>query len=264
MLEPMVPGSKNLRSDQYVPPFLSALVEAARPGTDLLPHVSSITRHLGFDTFLYATSAMPRPHHEGKAYVFTTLPLQWVARYDQMAYVEVDPRITMTWDSAIPLIWDQGTVRGRGERSDAFLDDALTHGIASGVSFMFHGPRDSHVLVALNSGVEHIDHMRREAIARNLPDILMFGHYFHEIFMRAVIEAGASPRAAGAPLSKREQECLTLAAHGLTSDDIAFKLDIRARTVQFHFDSIRSKLGASNRQEAVALAVQSGIVRRDV
>ena len=261
MLEPLAPGRMNLRSDQYVPPFLSALVAAARPGVDLLPHVGSITRHFGFDTFLYAASAMARPHQEGKAYVYTTLPLNWVARYDQMAYVEVDPRITITWDSAIPLIWDQATVRGRSARSDAFLDDALEHGIASGVSFMFHGPRDSHVLVALNSAVPHMDHLRREAVNRNMPDILMFGHYFHEIFMRSVVEAGIAPRAAGAPLSKRERECLALAAHGLTSDDIAYKLDIRARTVQFHFDSIRSKLGASNRQEAIALAVQGGIVR---
>lgn len=261
MLKPLAPGNMNLRPDQYVPPFLSALVAAARPGVDLLPYVASITKHLGFETFLYAASAMPRPHQEGKAYVYTTLPLAWVARYDQMAYVEVDPRIVITWDSAIPLIWDQVNVRGRSARSDKFLDDALLHGIASGVSFMFHGPSNSHVLIALNSSVMRNDELRLQAIARNLPDILMFGHYFHEIFMRAVIEVGIAPRAAGAPLSKRERECLALAANGLTTEDIAVKLEIRARTVQFHFDSIRSKLGAANRQEAVAIGVHGGIVR---
>jgi LuxR family transcriptional regulator len=126
---------------------------------------------------------------------------------------------------------------------------------------MFHGPHDSHVLVALNSAIPRNDDFRLQAITRNLPDILMFGHYFHEIFMRSVIAIGKAPRAAGAPLSKRERECLGLAAHGLTTDDIALKLTISARTVQFHFDSIRSKLGAANRQEAIALAVQTGIVR---
>jgi len=89
----------------------------------------------------------------------------------------------------------------------------------------------------------------------------MLGHYFHEIFMKSVIEIGAAPRAAGAPLSKRERECLALAAHGLTTDDISIKLDISSRTVQFHFDSIRSKMGAANRQEAIAIGVQTGIVR---
>jgi LuxR family transcriptional regulator, activator of conjugal transfer of Ti plasmids len=260
MLKSLNPGKVSLRDDQYVPPFLSQLVDAAAKGADLKPIVEAITRHLGFDSFMYAASAMPKPDHEEKAYVFTTLPFEWVARYDQSAYVEVDPRIQLTWDSAVPLVWDQGKVRNRSAKCDAFLDDARAHGIASGVCFMFHGPHDSHVLVALNSSIPHIDEVRLQAITRNLPDILMFGHYFHEIFMRSVIEIGTAPRSAGAPLSKRERECLIHAAHGLTTEDIAEKLAITPRTIQFHFDSIRSKLSAANRQEAIARAYQAGII----
>ena len=260
MLEPLRPGHVNLRAGQFIPPLVASLVTAAENGNDLLPYVESITKNLGFDSFMYGATATARPDHEGKSYVYTTMPLEWVGRYDQMAYVEVDPRVVLTWDSAIPLIWDQKNVRGIGTKSDAFLDDALRHGIASGVCFMFHAPQNSHVLVALNSGIRIIDEIRLQAITRNLPDILMFGHYFHEIFMRSVIQIGIAPKAAGAPLSKRERECLGLAAHGLTTEDISLKLDISSRTVQFHFDSIRAKLGAANRQEAVALAIQAGVV----
>ena len=261
MLEPLRPGRINLRPNQYVPPSLTSLVAAAIQGSDLLPIVGSITTNLGFDSFMYAATATPKPDHEGKSYVYTTLPLEWVARYDQMAYVEIDPRVVLTWDSAIPLVWDQENVRGRSPKSDMFLDDALRFGVASGVCFMFHGPHNSHVLVALNSRIPRNDEIRLQAIARNLPDILMFGHYFHEIFMKSVVEIGVPPKAAGAPLSKRECQCLALAARGLTTDDISVKLDIRSRTVQFHFDSIRSKLGAANRQEAIAIAVHRKIVQ---
>lgn len=260
MLASLVPGKVTLRGDQYVPPFLKPLIDAAAKGADLQAVVESITRHLGFDSFMYAASAMPKPDHEEKAYVFTTMPREWVARYDQLAYVEVDPRIAITWDSAVPLVWDQSNVRGRSAKCDAFLDDALAHGIASGVCFMFHGPHDSHVLIALNSTIPVNDDVRMQAITRNLPDILMLGHYFHEIFMRSVIEIGVAPRAAGAPLSKRERECLQLAARGLTTEDISIKLDITPRTVQFHFDGVRSKLSAANRQEAIARAYQAGII----
>jgi len=121
MLEPLVPGKVNIRPNQYVPPFLTSLIAAAKEGNDLLPFVESITRHLGFESFMYAASAMTKPDHEQKAYVYTTLPLAWVARYDQMAYVEADPRVTVNWDSAIPLIWDQTNVRGLSAKSDAFL-----------------------------------------------------------------------------------------------------------------------------------------------
>ncbi len=260
MLEPLSPGRVNLREGQFIPPFLASLIAAAQSGNDLLPYVESVTKNLGFDSFMYGATATPKPDHEGRTYVYTTMPLAWVGRYDQMAYVEVDPRISLTWDSAIPLVWDQKNVRGLGSKSDAFLDDAMQFGIASGVCFMFHGPHNSHVIVALNSGIAINDDIRLQAISRNLPDILMFGHYFHEIFMRSVIQIGKPSRAAGVPLSRRERECLGLAANGLTTDDISCKLEISSRTVQFHFDSIRAKLGAANRQEAIALGVQTGIV----
>ena len=42
---------------------------------------------------------------------------------------------------------------------------------------------------------------------------------------------------------------------------MAYKLGISERTVQFHFDGIRSKLGAANRQEAIAKAIAAGIIQ---
>jgi DNA-binding CsgD family transcriptional regulator len=96
---------------------------------------------------------------------------------------------------------------------------------------------------------------------RNLPDIFMFGRYFHEILMVPALERGKPASPSMTPLSSRERECLALAANGLTTRDISHRLDISSRTVQFHFGNICSKLRASNRQEAVARGVQSGIVR---
>ncbi|HTR57059.1 MAG TPA: helix-turn-helix transcriptional regulator, partial [Casimicrobiaceae bacterium] len=100
-----------------------------------------------------------------------------------------------------------------------------------------------------------------KSITRNLPDIVMFGHYFHEIFMLPALEFGKQPSTPLRPLSKRERECLGLAAKGMTTKDISMKLDISSRTVQFHFDQIRGKLGVANRHEAIALGVQTGLVR---
>jgi DNA-binding NarL/FixJ family response regulator len=68
------------------------------------------------------------------------------------------------------------------------------------------------------------------------------------------------PYRASGTLSERERECLTMAARGLTGEDIAFKLSISLRTVQHHFDSIRGKLNVANRLEAVTRAVQTGII----
>ena len=57
------------------------------------------------------------------------------------------------------------------------------------------------------------------------------------------------------PLTAQELHCLSLSARGQTSADIALKLGIKPRTVNFHFGKILRKLNAMNRQEAIAKAV---------
>ena len=60
------------------------------------------------------------------------------------------------------------------------------------------------------------------------------------------------------PFSPREHEVLTLAAEGLTNKEIAYRLGISERTVQFHVNSIFNKTTTSSRTEAVALALRNG------
>lgn len=261
MIELISIGKINLRSGQFVPPFLESLIAAAKRGEQLLPYVRSIAANLGFDHYTYGIGSHAQFDRTGHVYTFTTLPEEWVRRYEEKCYVEYDPRLFLTCKSAVPFIWDQSSVRGYGARYDAFYDDALKHGIASGISFMFHGPWDSHVAITLDSHVERNDEIRLKAITRNLPEIHMFGHYFHEIFMLPAVKFLNEPRKPPATLSKRERECLTLAARGLTTKAISNRLEISSRTVQFHFDKIRGKLGVANRHEAIALGVQTGLVR---
>jgi DNA-binding NarL/FixJ family response regulator len=62
------------------------------------------------------------------------------------------------------------------------------------------------------------------------------------------------------PLTAREQEVLTLIAQGLPNKEIASRLVITDSTVIFHVSAIMSKLGATNRTEAVALARQQNLL----
>jgi LuxR family quorum-sensing system transcriptional regulator SolR len=260
MMELLSIDKINLRPNQLVPPFLESLVAAAKRREALVPYIESIVASFGFDSFEYGVSETPRADKDGLTYYYSTMP-DWIVRYDRMGYIEIDPRVFLTCKSAIPLVWDQSSIRTFGPSIDAFLDDALCHGIASGVSFMWHGPYDTGMAVTLNSHIKLNDEIRTKSITRNLADIVMFGHYFHEIFMLPALDFGRQPKTPLQPLSTRERECLTLAAKGMTTKDISIKLDITARTVQFHFERIFNKLGAANRQEAIARGVQTGLVR---
>ena len=60
--------------------------------------------------------------------------------------------------------------------------------------------------------------------------------------------------------SKREKQVLELLAGGKTNRDIGAALFISESTVKFHVHAILSKLDASNRTEAVSMAVQQGVI----
>ncbi|MGB7097282.1 MAG: DNA-binding response regulator [Xanthobacteraceae bacterium] len=61
-------------------------------------------------------------------------------------------------------------------------------------------------------------------------------------------------------LNKREVEVLTWVSRGKTSDEVALKLRIAKRTVDFHIDNARTKLGAATRAEAAFKAAASGLI----
>jgi len=61
-------------------------------------------------------------------------------------------------------------------------------------------------------------------------------------------------------LSEREVEALTWAARGKTSAEIAQILNLSKRTVDFHMDNAREKLGVSTRIQAVIKAANGRLI----
>ena len=62
-------------------------------------------------------------------------------------------------------------------------------------------------------------------------------------------------------LNDREIETLTWAARGKTSAEIAQFLGLSKRTVDFHIDNARAKLGVATRIEAAIKATSGGIIK---
>jgi NarL family two-component system response regulator LiaR len=77
---------------------------------------------------------------------------------------------------------------------------------------------------------------------------------------QALIKGKTTPQKPGYDLSAREKEVLALVAEGLRNDEIAERLVISTNTVRKHVSACMSKLGASNRAQAAALAVRYQLV----
>ncbi len=61
-------------------------------------------------------------------------------------------------------------------------------------------------------------------------------------------------------LSERELECLKWAAVGLLTKEIAFRLSLSEKTVEFHLRNAANRLNARNRTHAVARALVYGFI----
>jgi two-component system, NarL family, response regulator LiaR len=81
---------------------------------------------------------------------------------------------------------------------------------------------------------------------------------------QALIQVTRTPPAEkiGFDLTNREREVLALMAQGLNNNEIADCLVVSRSTAKFHVSSILTKLGASSRTEAVAIALLNNLVPR--
>jgi NarL family two-component system response regulator LiaR len=77
---------------------------------------------------------------------------------------------------------------------------------------------------------------------------------------QVLVDAASQPPAPGHDLTDRERTVLGLMIEGLNNTQIAQRLVVSPSTIKSHVSNILSKLGATSRTEAVALAIRSKII----
>lgn len=78
--------------------------------------------------------------------------------------------------------------------------------------------------------------------------------------IQALVQPESGEPLVGQDLTAREREVLALMVQGLNNPEIAERLVVSRATAKAHVSNVLSKLGVSNRAEAVALAVQQKLV----
>ncbi len=127
-------------------------------------------------------------------------------------------------------------------------DEYIFRGIEAGArGYLLKGSRKDEVLGAIRAA------SRGEAL---LPPVVA-----GKLVERFTQMAQRQPADGEENLTDRELEVLRLMAQGARNKEIAYELSITERTAKAHVSSILGKLGASDRTEAVTMALRRGLIK---
>jgi len=212
----------------------------------------SALQNYGLEHLAYA--AINLPSATRNSLIAVTYPPDWQKHYLQEGYVNVDPIVQAGMGGILPVDWE--TV----DRSDPlvvrFFDEAQGFRISpKGLSFPIRGRHGEFALFSVTSALR--DREWRKLKKDYMRDFMVLAYYFHSWALK--IES--DERIELVPkLSVREKDCLRWRAVGKSDWEIGEILAIGERTVKFHLETARSKLGATNTLHAVAKAMSRGLV----
>jgi LuxR family transcriptional regulator, quorum-sensing system regulator LasR len=248
-----------LSDDLALPLYLALPMEEAAAAPYPATVIRPLLQRYGFDGLTYLVGQDFGGSQTGQI-VWSTYPPAWNTLYQRAAHVAVDPRLLNTRHRVTPYFWDAAELHG-DLHLHAFVRDAAQHHIRSGVVISLHDSRAGHVALAFDSAMSPVPVSRRESWVANLGDLMLIAVGLHEGTLSWRIRPAAPRPRNGPALTRREHDCLKLAARGMTSADIGNKLSLSESTINFHFGNLRKKLGAINRPEAIAKGAALGLVK---
>lgn len=215
---------------------------------------------LGFDSFVFGIVANDRrPDAESRTYVITDQADAWVRTYDERAFLELDPRIELAGEPGYAF-WEARQF-DRNPRHRMFLAESAANGIESGVVIgLCTRDPPSYAMLAFNRAAPTLDRWTAEQRLLIAGQASMLGKVLSRTVRRYLHEQELLFPAPPMKLNLREREILTLAASGKTSKEIAAVVGIAKITVDMHVGTILSKMGALNRNQAIAKAIANRLI----
>ena len=195
---------------------------------------------------------------EIEPFYFVTYGEDWINRYFEADYLAVDPVVAEGFGGLLPIDWS-GFDR-RSPRVKQFFGESLEFGVGrQGLTFPIRGPNGEAAIFNLTSDLS--DKEWADAKRTYIRDFQMLAHMVHA---KAMLIRGVHAPDYHARLTPRERECLTWAALGKTSDDIATILAISEGVVRIHLRSAQHKLNCLNRTHSVAKALAHKLIFPDL
>ena len=258
----------------------------AKDSSEWSDSLYTLARKLGFDRVLYRVVASRDAPFES-AFLRSNYSESWRERYDRNGFAYVDPTVSHSLLSSLPLVWEPGAFASSQQQT--LYEEARMHGLRSGVTLPVHGPQGEFGVLSFASDAR-ADAEARRAAAAALPALTLVRDYalassvrFREALLNPHPPAPRPPhqhhhqhhpyhqshvpqhqidaqRAALPRLTRRELEVLQWVMAGKSSWEIARITSCSEATVNFHLANVRQKFDVNTRQQAVVKAIALGLL----
>jgi LuxR family transcriptional regulator, quorum-sensing system regulator CinR len=184
-------------------------------------------------------------------FIRLTYPAEWVKRYLQMGYGDIDPVLREGFRRALPFRWSDLTIQNAVEES--FFADAASHGVGpQGFSIPViskHGHRALFSISSVGSAADWIDFLDKTQFS-----LIQIANRLHSRVLSEVF-GDSRPN-----LTARELDCLRWTALGKGANEIAAILQISPHTTRDYLKSARYKLDCVTSGQAASKAIKLGLV----
>jgi DNA-binding CsgD family transcriptional regulator len=230
-----------------------ANIEASRSFDELRQAVSRLLPSYNLKHVVYHALRIPGFDKE-HPFLVLTYPQEWVDRYFEKKYHDIDPVVIQGRQSILPVDWSSLDRSSAPVR--ALFGEADEVGLGQhGLTFPIRGALGDRAIFTVTSDASVAEWERTRSCY--LRDMQILGNYIHCVALKL---SGFKTPDYVARLSRREKECLQLAAAGMTISTTADKLCLSDRAVRGYLDSARCKLDSLTKSQAVAKAIAFGIL----
>lgn len=207
---------------------------------------------LGFRWFAYLNPSADAPS------IIASYPRAWTSHYVESGYQLIDPVIRRARRERHAFPWSgrsAGFVRTARERR--FFGEAATFGVHAGLTVPVsagYGRTAAFTLAGDDSATA------TDEAGQELNEVAYTAAVYFHAYAATRLHRRPAPEGVVQVLGQRERQCLTWTARGKTAADIAILIGISRRTVVFHLENARIKLGCSSIAQCVAEAMRRGLL----
>jgi LuxR family quorum sensing-dependent transcriptional regulator len=225
--------------------FIEEVGRLDHPGA-VVEATHRVISRLGFDWFVF-TGLVPEPGQDFDELVLAgRFPGEFREAYARRDYMRFDPNVSRALNSSSPFEWAVADYDNRhGSRVGEVMRFFTEFDIRGGFIVPIHGPSGQEAGVAY-AGTKF------ELSSSTKPMVHLMTLYAFDRLRELVAER----KPERTPLTAREREVLAWSAQGKSAWEIGEILSVAKRTVDEHAQTAMRKLGATNRTQAVAIALR--------